>query len=220
MYSHIFVHQIVESGYDAIEGHGAASAYELSDVERLFQLLLADDILGEHFQVSAVGFTNSYLKTGTKSQAVIDGRLVVNMAISAVTAKKVAPEKSKATKKPATSTTTAAKGSTNTNAGTKKRAAAPIVYQSNEFVDDSDGDSQEQATMDNDSDPATKPLVELTSLRQRDAKGRGVPVDSIVSDEVLHMLALMLPTTVSAFKSYVHCLFSSFPDFIHSRCSG
>jgi hypothetical protein len=83
------MHQIIESGFDQLDTHGAASSYDLGDVERLFQLLLADDVLGQRFQVTGAGFTHAYVITGKRSKDLLQGRFKMNMAISSVTAKKV-----------------------------------------------------------------------------------------------------------------------------------
>ena len=79
------MHQIIESGFDQLDTHGAASSYDLGDVERLFQLLLADDVLGQRFQVTGAGFTHAYVITGKRSKDLLQGRFKMKMAISSVT---------------------------------------------------------------------------------------------------------------------------------------
>lgn len=65
---------------------------DTGDVERLFQLLLAEDVLGERFDTVGAGHTHAYVITGRRRDELLSGKLKLQMAFS----EKKAGSKSKA----------------------------------------------------------------------------------------------------------------------------
>lgn len=59
--------QIVESGWDQVAGFGLGAKMDRGDVERLFQLLNAEEILAETLQVNKAGYTSAYVKIGRRA---------------------------------------------------------------------------------------------------------------------------------------------------------
>lgn len=55
---------------------------DTGDVERLFQLLLAEDVLAERFDTVGAGHTHSYVITGRRREELFSGRLQLEMAFS------------------------------------------------------------------------------------------------------------------------------------------
>lgn len=55
---------------------------ELGDVERLFQLLTSEDVLGERFETVGAGHTHSYVITGRRKRELLNGPLKLSMAFS------------------------------------------------------------------------------------------------------------------------------------------
>ena len=57
------------------------------DVERLYQLLLAEDVLGERFETVGAGHTHAYVNTGKRRDELLSGKLKLSMAFSEKKAK-------------------------------------------------------------------------------------------------------------------------------------
>lgn len=72
----------MEKGYNELEWYGAGAKYDLGDVERLFQLLLNEDVLGERFETVGAGHTHTYVITGKRKQDLLSGKMNLEMAFS------------------------------------------------------------------------------------------------------------------------------------------
>lgn len=52
------------------------------DVERLFQLLASEGVLGERFERNALGYTNAYVTLGQRYREVLSGKMPLTMSLS------------------------------------------------------------------------------------------------------------------------------------------
>lgn len=81
--------KIMDRGWNESEWHNSASGMDLGDVERLFQLLLNENVLGERFETLGAGHTHSYVITGKRKQELLSGKLQLSMAFSDPARKKI-----------------------------------------------------------------------------------------------------------------------------------
>lgn len=74
--------QISQAGHDQLPYAGKGSGIDRGDAERLFQLLAAEQVLGERYERNGLGFTNAYVTLGPRAQQVIAGKLDLSMGFT------------------------------------------------------------------------------------------------------------------------------------------
>lgn len=74
--------QIAGAGHDKLAHAGKGSSIDRGDCERLFQLLAAEQVLGERYERNGLGFTNAYVTLGPRAQQLISGKLTLQMGFT------------------------------------------------------------------------------------------------------------------------------------------
>ncbi|KAL7337792.1 FACT complex subunit-domain-containing protein [Rhodotorula toruloides] len=74
--------KIAGAGHDKLAHAGKGSSIDRGDCERLFQLLGAEQVLGERYERNGLGFTNAYLTLGPRAQQLLSGKLTVQMGFT------------------------------------------------------------------------------------------------------------------------------------------
>lgn len=152
----------------------------MGDVERLFQLLLAEDILGERFVINAAGFTNSYMTVGGRAQTLLSGKLQQTMAISGATAKKVGGEKmasalgSAAVRAVPVVRKAPAPLAGPSKSGAKGLAKQAVAYPSEEFIDltdDAEGEGEDDGEEQYDEPVIVRKIAATKGRNERRDEG-------------------------------------------------
>lgn len=91
---------MTEAGYDRLEGFGAGSGIERGECERLFQVLFAEKVLAERLVRAQQGAINAYLQVGPRANAVLAGKVRLQMGFVKAGAKQGASTKVEAAPKP------------------------------------------------------------------------------------------------------------------------
>ncbi|TIA90426.1 hypothetical protein E3P99_01588 [Wallemia hederae] len=73
--------KIRDKGHDKLPSFAKGSHMEKGDVERLFQLLWTEQVLGERYEQNKQGFTNAYIKLGSQYQQVLNGKKKIYMTV-------------------------------------------------------------------------------------------------------------------------------------------
>lgn len=76
--------RITEKGWDQLQGFGglqADSRWDITNTTKLFQHLISQGVLSDMHVANAMGFTNTYVVAGPKADAVVYGRMNVNLKI-------------------------------------------------------------------------------------------------------------------------------------------
>lgn len=74
--------QIKQKGHDRLEFAGAGKLMARGDVERLFQLLASEGVLGERFERNGLGYTNAYVVLGKRNREVLAGKMPLTMSLA------------------------------------------------------------------------------------------------------------------------------------------
>lgn len=74
--------QIAQAGHDKLEHAGKGANIDRGDAERLFQLLAAEQILGERYERNGLGFTNAYVTLGPRAQQLLAGKLQLQLGFT------------------------------------------------------------------------------------------------------------------------------------------
>ena len=74
--------QIAQAGHDKLEHAGKGANIDRGDAERLFQLLAAEQILGERYERNGLGFTNAYVTLGPRAPLLLTGKLPLQMGFT------------------------------------------------------------------------------------------------------------------------------------------
>lgn len=82
--------RIRDKGHDKLSSFAKGSHMEKGDVERLFQLLWTEQVLGERYEQNKQGFTNAYIKLGSQYQQVLNGKKRIYMAVGKMSQRKSA----------------------------------------------------------------------------------------------------------------------------------
>ncbi|TIB38320.1 hypothetical protein E3P86_01690 [Wallemia ichthyophaga] len=80
--------RIRDKGHDKIPSFAKGSHMEKGDVERLFQLLWTEQVLGERYEQNKQGFTNAYIKLGSQYQQVLNGKKKIFMTVGKMSQRK------------------------------------------------------------------------------------------------------------------------------------
>ncbi|GEM11171.1 bloom syndrome protein [Rhodotorula toruloides] len=74
--------KIAGAGHDKLAHAGKGSSIDRGDCERLFQLLAAEQVLGERYERNGLGFTNAYVTLGPRAQQLLSGKLTLRMGFT------------------------------------------------------------------------------------------------------------------------------------------
>ncbi|GAA5911449.1 hypothetical protein JCM6882_005005 [Rhodosporidiobolus microsporus] len=74
--------KIANAGHDRLTHAGKGSGIDRGDAERLFQLLAAEQVLGERYERNGLGFTNAYVTLGPRAAALMSGKISLEMGFS------------------------------------------------------------------------------------------------------------------------------------------
>ncbi|GAA5871760.1 hypothetical protein JCM8547_008135 [Rhodosporidiobolus lusitaniae] len=74
--------KIANAGHDKLPHAGRGSSIDRGDAERLFQLLAAEQILGERYERNGLGFTNAYVTLGPRAQLLLNGKVSLKMGFA------------------------------------------------------------------------------------------------------------------------------------------
>ncbi|EMS23058.1 bloom syndrome protein [Rhodotorula toruloides NP11] len=74
--------KIAGAGHDKLAHAGKGSSIDRGDCERLFQLLAAEQVLGERYERNGLGFTNAYVTLGPRAQQLLSGKLSLQMGFT------------------------------------------------------------------------------------------------------------------------------------------
>ncbi|GAA5830045.1 hypothetical protein JCM11251_006855 [Rhodosporidiobolus azoricus] len=74
--------KITNAGHDRLSHAGKGSGIDRGDAERLFQLLAAEQVLGERYERNGLGFTNAYVTLGSRAAALLAGKIQLQMGFS------------------------------------------------------------------------------------------------------------------------------------------
>ncbi|PRQ70600.1 P-loop containing nucleoside triphosphate hydrolase protein [Rhodotorula toruloides] len=74
--------KIAGAGHDKLAHAGKGSSIDRGDCERLFQLLAAEQVLGERYERNGLGFTNAYVTLGPRAQQLLSGKLTLQMGFT------------------------------------------------------------------------------------------------------------------------------------------
>ncbi|GAA5983940.1 hypothetical protein JCM11641_001401 [Rhodosporidiobolus odoratus] len=76
--------KIVNAGHDTLPHAGVGSKVDRGDAERLFQLLLSENILGERYERNSLGFTNAYVTLGPRHDDALEGKLTLRLGFAQI----------------------------------------------------------------------------------------------------------------------------------------
>ncbi|GAA5881646.1 hypothetical protein JCM3774_005707 [Rhodotorula dairenensis] len=74
--------KIVQAGHDKLPGAGKGAGIDRNDCERLFQLLAAEQILGERLERNGAGWTNAYVTLGPRASQLLAGKYPLKMGFT------------------------------------------------------------------------------------------------------------------------------------------
>ncbi|GAA6057172.1 hypothetical protein JCM3770_004001 [Rhodotorula araucariae] len=214
--------RIAQAGHDKLEHAGRGSSIDRGDAERLFQLLAAEQILGERYERNGLGFTNAYVTLGPRAQQLLAGRLQLQMGFTK------GGKGAKAVSAPAANK----KGKGTDRAAVPQRALNesydPDEYGGehvDELLDDREGVLDHEADWDpwggrivpkslatsiksavasvdkGESDPITDALLaQLVDLRERAAVEEDCDAEGIISQRQLQVVAALRPVNIREFS--------------------
>lgn len=119
--------QILQAGHDKLPGAGKGAGIDRNDCERLFQLLAAEQILGERLERNAVGWTNAYITLGPRAAQLLAGKYPLKMGF--------AKTKSTAAKKKQDGAAVAAAAAPGPGAAAASAARRTVVNESYDYTE-------------------------------------------------------------------------------------
>ncbi|GAA5845290.1 hypothetical protein JCM9279_004831 [Rhodotorula babjevae] len=222
--------KIAQAGHDKLEHAGKGANIDRGDAERLFQLLAAEQILGERYERNGLGFTNAYVTLGPRAQQLLTGKLPLQMGFTK------GGKGAKAAGAVTTASAAAAKGKGKAST-TAKEPAQRTINESfdheeyggefmDELLDEVEGvyDVNEEewddygrrlvrkstaeavshavaAVKSGSSDDITDGLLaKLIDIRERTAVDEDCDAEGIISQQLLQVVAAMKPTSFREFS--------------------
>ncbi|TIB93290.1 ATP-dependent DNA helicase [Wallemia mellicola] len=202
--------KIRDKGHDQIPSFGKGSHMEKGDVERLFQLLWTEQVLGERYEQNKQGFTNAYIKLGAQYQQVLNGKRRIYMTVgkfgsrrqndrnstggSSTSRKKHTKDVEEDTDYEEIDSDHSFVQSSANNVGftTFKQQTRQRANDKNHRIDVADSDDEIDLTGDGDTNIHNNCFDELTQLKLKLSKtGKPQP-----SDATLETLSLTLPNSL------------------------
>ncbi|GAA5985816.1 hypothetical protein JCM10908_007125 [Rhodotorula pacifica] len=208
--------KIVEAGHEKLPGAGKGSGIDRNDCERLFQLLAAEQVLGERLERSGAGWTNAYVTLGPRAALLLGGKLPLKMGFTKAKGNASAAAKKKKESGAAAPAPAARKVIVNESYDYSEYGGEYIdeLYDEREGVydgaeeewDDYGGRivrSTSVTSANADREVSDALLAQLYQLREQTAHEHDIDAEAVIPTEMLQEIAEHKPTGYREFQACI-----------------